>query len=140
MKELLNQKASDLGVLLRSRRVTPTAQRIQIAEVLFARPAHFSAEDVYFMVNRSKPAVSKATVYNTLGLFVRKGLIREVLVDPCKVFYDSNTTPHHHFYDIDTGEIEDIAEGKVSVGDIPTLPGGKELDRVEVLVHVRKSR
>ena len=140
MKESSNQEPSDLSALLRSHRVTPTAQRMQIAEALFARPAHLSAEEVYFLVNRTKPMVSKATVYNTLGLFVRKGLIREVLVDPCKVFYDSNTIPHHHFYDIDTGEIEDIAEDKVSVRELPALPNGKELDRVEVLVRVRKSR
>ena len=140
MKESSNQEPSDLSALLRSHRVTPTAQRMQIAEALFAQPAHLSAEEVYSLVNRTKPMVSKATVYNTLGLFVRKGLIREVLVDPCKVFYDSNTTPHHHFYDIDSGEIEDIADDKVSVRELPALPNGKELDRVEVLVRVRKSR
>ena len=137
MREVPHPK-QDLQTYLRANEVTPTAQRIQIARVLFAKPGHFSAEEIYNSVNQSKPVVSKATVYNTLGLFVRKGLIKEVLVDPSKVFYDSNTIPHHHFYDTDTGEIQDIAQDQISVKELPKLPTGKRLDTVEVLVRVRK--
>lgn len=137
MKEV-SQPRPDLKTYLRDHDVTPTAQRIQIARILFAKPAHFSAEEIYNAVNQLKPRVSKATVYNTLGLFVRKGLIKEVLVDPSKVFYDSNTAPHHHFYDIDTGEIQDITQDQISVNELPKLPSGKRLDSVEVLVRVRR--
>ncbi|MDJ0958506.1 MAG: Fur family transcriptional regulator [Arenicellales bacterium] len=137
MKEV-SQPRQDLKTYLRKHGVTPTAQRIQIARILFAKPAHFSAEEIYNTVNQLRPRVSKATVYNTLGLFVRKGLIKEVLVDPSRVFYDSNTVPHHHFYDIDTGEIEDIKHDQISLKELPKLPGGKCLDSVEVLVRVRK--
>ena len=137
MKDV-SQLRHDLKAYLRNRGVTPTAQRIQIARILFAKPAHFSAEDIYNSVNQLKPRVSKATVYNTLGLFVRKGLIKEVLVDPSRVFYDSNTAPHHHFYDIDTGEIQDITQDQISVNELPKLPSGKCLDSVEVLVRIRK--
>ena len=137
MKEV-PQSRQDLKTYLRDYGVTPTAQRIQIARILFAKPAHFSAEEIYNAVNQLKPRVSKATVYNTLGLFVRKGLIKEVLVDPSKVFYDSNTVPHHHFYDIDTGEIQDIMQDQISVNELPKLPSGKCLDSVEVLVRVRR--
>ena len=137
MREASHPK-QDLKAYLRANGVTPTAQRIQIGRILFAKPGHFSAEEIYNSVNQSKSTVSKATVYNTLGLFVRKGLIKEVLVDPSKVFYDSNTLPHHHFYDTDTGEIQDIAQDQISVKELPKLPAGKRLDRVEVLVRVRK--
>lgn len=136
MKEVLDERG-DVEAYLRAHRVTPTAQRMQIAQILFARPAHFTAEDVYLQVNQSKSAVSKATVYNTLGLFVRRGLIKEVLVDPCKVVYDSNTSPHHHFYDIDSGELQDIAQDQITINELPKLPDGKHLDSVEVLVRVR---
>ena len=129
---------SDLVAFLRSRKVTPTAQRLQIARILFLRKAHFSADDVYTEVNSSEQKVSKATVYNTLGLFVRRGLIREVLVDPSKVFYDSNTAPHHHLYDIDTGEIQDIGPEQITLKHLPELPRGKCLDSMEVVVRVRK--
>ena len=83
---------------LQDKGVSPTQQRLEIAQILFARPQHLSAEEVLNIVNAQAPLVSKATVYNTLGLFARKGLVREVIVDPTKVFYDSNTTEHHHFY------------------------------------------
>ena len=135
--EEVSDPQSDLEAYLRAHSVTPTAQRMQIAQILFAKPAHFSAEEVYLLVNQARPSVSKATVYNTLGLFVRRGLIKEVLVDPSKVFYDSNTSPHHHFYDIDSGELQDIAQDQITVNELPKLPNGKCLDSVEVLVRVR---
>ena len=135
--KVVEKQQKDLIAFLRSRKVTPTSQRIKIAQVLFAKTAHWSAEDVYVAVNQSETLVSKATIYNTLGLFVERGLIKEVLVDPSKVFYDSNTEPHHHFYDTDTGEIRDIAQDQIAVKDLPVLPEGKQLDSLEVLVRIR---
>ena len=131
-------KSPDLATFLRSRKVTPTAQRMHIAGILFDREAHFSAEEVFNEVNKTDSNVSKATVYNTLGLFVERGLIRKVLVDPTKCFYDSNVTSHHHFYDLDSGEIRDIMPEQISLKDMPDLPEGTCLDSVEVVVRVRK--
>ena len=128
----------DLSAFLRSRKVTPTAQRMHIAEILFAKEAHFSAEELFSEVNQSDANVSKATVYNTLGLFVERGLIRKVLVNPSKVFYDSNIAPHHHFYDVDSGEIRDIEPEQISIKDMPELPKGTRLDSVEVVIRVRR--
>lgn len=138
MDELSDKPFSDLAGFLRSCNVTPTTQRIQIARILFAKNAHYSAEDLYIAVNTTEPRVSKATVYNTLGAFVREGLIKEVLVDSSKVFYDSNTTPHQHLYDLDTGEIQDIGPDQITLQQLPMLPAGKCLDSVEVVVKVRK--
>ena len=103
--------AQDIASQLRKVGITPTQQRVQIAEILFARPQHMSADQVLALVNRDGPTASKATIYNTLGLFARKGLVREVIVDPSKVFYDSNTTVHHHFFNVDTGELTVIPPG-----------------------------
>ncbi|MFA5685650.1 MAG: Fur family transcriptional regulator, partial [Lysobacteraceae bacterium] len=89
--------------LLASHGIQPTLQRLEIAQVLFARDWHLSADDVLRRVNQESARVSKATVYNTLGLFASRGLLREVIVDPNRVFYDPNTDDHHHFYNIDTG-------------------------------------
>ncbi|MFN2310387.1 MAG: Fur family transcriptional regulator, partial [Gammaproteobacteria bacterium] len=86
---------------LRSHGITPTQQRVEIAQVLFARHQHLSADQVLTQVNAHDASVSKATVYNTLGLFAEKGLLREVIVDPAKVFYDSNLDPHHHLFHMD---------------------------------------
>lgn len=117
--------------------VTPTPQRLKIAEVLFSRPQHLSADQILIAVNRLEPRVSKATVYNTLKLFSEKGLVREVIVDPARVFYDPTTGFHHHFYNVDTGELVDIAPEEVSFAHLPEPPLGTKQDGIEVVVRVR---
>jgi hypothetical protein len=75
--------------------------------------------------------VSKATVYNTLKLFVERKLIREVIAGPGRVFYDPNTEPHHHFYDVDTGELTDIDARAIEVTGLPPLPPGAVAEGVD---------
>lgn len=123
--------------LLVNAEINPTPQRLQIASLLFRRPQHISAEEVLAQVNRDKSLVSKATVYNTLNLFVEKGIIREVLVDPSRIFYDSNTLEHHHMYNMDTGELTDIAASQISINPLPELPEGQVLESVDLIVKVR---
>ena len=123
--------------LLQSRGITPTQQRVEIGAILFSRPQHLSAERVLQLVNRGSAQVSKATVYNTLGLFAEKGLVREVIIDPTKVFYDSNTHLHHHVYDVTTGELSDIGADEVAVSRLPELPEDMTVEAVEVVVRVR---
>ena len=119
--------------------VTPTQQRVEIAQILFARPQHLSAEQVLAIVNSESSLVSKATVYNTLGLFASKGLLSEVIVDPTKVFYDSNTSSHHHFYNVDSGELIDVDSEAVNLSNLPPLPEGTEAEAVDVIIRVRQS-
>ncbi|MDH5445372.1 MAG: transcriptional repressor [Gammaproteobacteria bacterium] len=119
--------------------VTPTQQRVEIGQILFAKPQHMSADQVLSVVNQTGPVVSKATIYNTLGLFAKKGLVREVIVDPSKVFYDSNTSEHHHFYDIDTGSLMDINNGQLRLESMPVLPDGTEAEGIDIVIRVRKS-
>ena len=123
---------------LREHGITPTQQRVEIAQILFARPQHLSAEQVLAVVNGvGDTTVSKATVYNTLGLFARKGLVREVIVDPSKVFYDSNTSEHHHFYNVDSGTLTDIDADQLNIASLPALPEGTMADGVDVIIRVR---
>ena len=124
---------------LKAAGVTPTEQRVEIAQILFRQPQHMSAERVLSEVNVTDAVVSKATVYNTLGLFAQKGLIREVIVDPTKVFYDSNVSDHHHFYNVDTGQLTDIDPQSVKVESMPQLPEGTVADGVEVIIRLRQS-
>ena len=122
---------------LESYGITPTPQRVEIARILLARPQHLSAEQVLSSLRDGDLPVSKATVYNTLGLFAEKGLVREVIVDPSKVFYDSNCSEHHHFYDVDSCTLTDIDAADIDVGGLPDAPEGKMVDRVDVIVRVR---
>jgi len=130
---------SEITALLRSHDINPTSQRIEIAQVLFSRCEHLSAEDVFALVNGESSRVSKATVYNTLGLFAERGLIREVIADPARVFYDPNTAPHHHFYDISTGKLMDIPAEDVQIHGLPALPEGMRMEGVDVIVRMRPS-
>jgi Fur family iron response transcriptional regulator len=123
--------------LLRGRGINPTHQRIEIAHALFSRGEHVAADQVLAAVNERHPETSKATVYNTLKLFLEKGLIREVIADPNRVFYDPNTEPHHHFYNVDTGELTDIDASGITVHGLPKLPEGITAEGVDIIVRVR---
>ena len=127
----------EIAVLLRARDINPTSQRVEIALLLFTRCEHLSAEEVFALVNGDSARVSKATVYNTLGLFAERGLVREVIADPTRVFYDPNTAPHHHFYDTSTGKLMDIPTEEVQIRTLPALPDGMRLEGVDVIVRVR---
>ena len=120
--------------------IVPTAQRVDVASVLLARPQHLCAEDLRQMLAGQGTPVSKATVYNTLGLFARKGLVRELFVGAGKVLYDSNTTNHSHVYDVDTGTLTDIEPGAIEVGALPPLPAETLVESVEIVIRVRRPR
>ena len=126
-----------LAEMLREHEINPTHQRIEIAHALFSRGEHLSADQIMTIVNDRHLATSKATVYNTLNLFRGRGLIREVIVDPNKVFYDPNTQPHHHLYNVDTGELIDVDADAMSVSGLPRLPDGMVAEGVEIIVRVR---
>jgi Fur family iron response transcriptional regulator len=122
---------------LRDYDILPTQQRVQIARVLLTGDQHLSADQVLELVEATGSKVSKATVYNTLGLFADKGILREVNVDPNRVFYDTNNTVHHHFYNIDSGELSDIDPGQIPVDQLPKAPEGSVVDGVEVIIRIR---
>ncbi|MCO6413427.1 MAG: transcriptional repressor [Thiogranum sp.] len=122
---------------LRAYGILPTQQRLQIARILFTRDQHLSADQVLEMANAAGERVSKATVYNTLGLFARKKILREVIIDPNRVFYDTNTGKHHHFYNVATGKLSDIDAQQIPVEQLPEAPPGTVVDGVEVIIRLR---
>jgi len=137
--DIKSYSSDEISGLLRSHEINPTSQRIEIAQLLFSRCEHLSAEDVFALVNGESACVSKATVYNTLGLFAERGLIREVIADPTRVFYDPNTAPHHHFYNTSTGKLMDIPADDVKINGLPALPAGMRMEGVDVIVRMRPS-
>jgi Fur family iron response transcriptional regulator len=128
---------TNLVQVLRRHGVNPTRQRLEIAFAIFLRPEHLSADQVLARVKERHAEVSKATVYNTLNLFFEKKLIREVIVDPTKVFYDPSTSPHHHFYDVVSGRLTDIQADAISLVGLPVLPEGMVSEGVDVIVRIR---
>lgn len=127
----------DVLCLLEKHGILATPQRVEVAEILLERPQHLSADQIIDRLRKADSRVSKATVYNTLNLFSDRGLVREVMVDPERKYYDSTTHPHHHFYNVDTGELTDIPDEQVRFCDLPELPEGTESESIEVLIRVR---
>ena len=125
---------------LRASGVKPTKQRLEIGMLLFAEARHMSADRIIADLKSEGSRVSKATVYNTLNLFTSHNLIRQVSVDPERQFYDSTNGPHHHFYNVDTGELIDIELGELEFSRLPELPPGTEAQDIEVVVRVRNQR
>jgi Fur family transcriptional regulator, iron response regulator len=128
---------ADIRSLFGKLGILATPQRLEVAAILLQKPQHLSADRIIERLRESGSAVSKATVYNTLKLFSEHGLVREVMVDPVRKFYDSTTHPHHHFYNVDTGELEDIPDSLVRFEQLPDLPKGTRGESVEVLIKVR---
>jgi len=131
---------TELATVLRHHAIRPTRQRLSIAAVLLARPQHLSADQVLAAVRHQGERVAKATVYNTLGLFARQGLVREVFVDTSRVFYDSTVRPHHHIYNVDSGALVDLEQEGLELGDLPPLPTGTVVDGVDIIIRVRDQR
>lgn len=131
---------ADVVRLLEASSIAVTPQRAEIGEVLFAKPQHISAEQVLSAARAAGSKISKATVYNTLNLFVSKGLAREVNVDPARLFYDSTTAPHHHFYNADTGVLSDLPPDAVEFQRLPALPPGTVAEGVDIVIRLRNQR
>ena len=123
--------------MLQSFKISPTRQRVEIAQFLFQKPQHLSAEKILDGVTSAGNRVSRATVYNTMGLFANKGVVREVLIDRERVFYDSNTRTHQHLYNVDTGELTDIYDADIEMVAQPDVPEGLKLVDKDIVFKVR---
>ncbi len=138
--EIRQRNTLELAELLREYDITATLQRVEIARVLFEEHHHHSAEQIMTKLNEKHGTmVSKATIYNTLHLFVKKGLIKELIIDSSRVFYEPKTTDHHHYYNIDTGELTDFDADILEKDALPPLPTGMSVVGVDVTVRVRQA-
>ena len=98
-----------------------------------------TAEDLHRDAKKANISVSLATVYNTLHQFASAGLVREMVVEPGRAYFDTNLLSHHHFFFEDTGKIEDIPDNLISISHLPEIPKGTALNRVDVVLRLRTS-
>ena len=117
--------------------IRPSAHRLAVAEYVLTTADHPSADRVWREVSTRFPTISRATVYNTLNLFVEKGILRALHLDPESVVFDPRIDTHHHFVDEKTGAIHDVDWDKVQVCNIEQL---REYDVHEYMVIMRGSR
>jgi Fur family iron response transcriptional regulator len=113
----------EIAAVLREHGIQPSAQRVAVAGYVLHTSEHPSADEVWKRVRRHFPHVSRATVYNTLNLFVDKGLLREFVLTEGRVVFDPNVERHHHFIDEPSGTIHDVPWDAIRVTGVPELEG-----------------
>lgn len=125
---------------LRGAGLRPTRQRVELASQLFAGPdRHVTAEGLHEEVAKAGIKVSLATVYNTLHQFTAAGLLRQVIVDAARGYFDTNIGDHQHFFLEDEGTLIDIPGESIAVSGVPNPPAGMAVDRVDVVIRVRRA-
>lgn len=123
--------------LLEKHGIKPSAQRVAVAEFVLHTDAHPSADEVWSRVRERFPMVSRATVYNTLNLFVEKGLIRQLTLTGGRVVFDPNVEKHHHFIDEETGRIYDVPWEALRVSRVDDIDGF-EVHAYQVVLRGKK--
>ena len=127
----------DVAKLLRGAGLRPTRQRVALAHLLFASgDRHVTAETLHEEALARKVPVSLATVYNTLHQFTEVGLLRMIVVDPGRAYFDTNTTPHHHFFYEKSGKVEDIPEDDLIIAKMAVPSCGSPVRSVDVVVRI----
>ena len=134
----LSKDQAGLRLQLHESGIIPTRQRMEIATILLAKPQHLSADQILDTLQKAGSAVSKATVYNTLNLFARNGLVRAIKVEGDCTLYDSNIENHAHFYNLDSGEITDI--DAVRVHELPLPPDGTDIEEIDLVIRIRNRK
>jgi Fe2+ or Zn2+ uptake regulation protein len=136
---LVGNKTKDVAELLREKGVQPSAQRVAVAEYVLYTEDHPSADQVFDKVTRKFPMLSRATVYNTLNLFVEKGLLRELALAEGRVVFDPNIARHHHFIDDESGAILDVPWDAIRVSNPSSALEGFEVREYQVVVRGRRA-
>lgn len=134
----LKSMERDLEALLREKGIQPTSQRLAVAKYVLGTDEHPSADQVFAKVKPTLPILSRATVYNTLNLFVKQGLLRELIIAEGKTVFDPNVERHHHFIEEDTGRIHDVPWASVKVKNVEGL-AGFEVHDYQVVMRGRKT-
>ncbi|HJR20776.1 MAG TPA: Fur family transcriptional regulator [Dongiaceae bacterium] len=126
---------------LRAAGLRPTSQRLYLARLLFEQgDRHVTAEQLHSEAQAARIAVSLATVYNTLHQFTAAGLLRELVIESGRSYFDTNVTNHHHFFFEENGALVDIPGENLSLAAVPTPPEGARVSRVDVVVRVTRAK
>ena len=124
---------------LRALGLRPTKQRLIISRILFGQKTtfHFTIENLSKLIEKNfNKKISLATVYNTVHAYEKKGYLKKIVIDGNKAYFDTNRSPHHHFYDEETKELIDINSSEISINCLPNLPSGKSIKGIEVMVRL----
>ncbi|HET9678945.1 MAG TPA: Fur family transcriptional regulator [Gammaproteobacteria bacterium] len=128
----------DVAYKLRNHGISPTPQRLLVGRILFTEPReHLTADQILARLQAQGGGCSRATVYNTLNLFVAQGLIKALTINAERTYYDSDTTPHAHIYNIDKGQVSDLPLDRIAGNFADALPTGVKLVDTNIVLQVR---
>ncbi|MCB2110950.1 MAG: transcriptional repressor [Defluviimonas sp.] len=118
-----------------------TRQRVALAMLLVGdgRNRHVTAESLHAAADHAEAPVSLATVYNTLRAFCAAGLVKEIVVDGSRSYFDTRLDDHPHFFWEDDGRLTDAPADQLTIARLPDLPEGAELARVDVVIRLRRA-
>ena len=134
-------ETDDIVKLVRQAGLRPTRQRFALASQLFMNgDRHVTAEQLHSESLDRGFSISLATVYNTLNRFTTAGLLRELVVDSGRSYFDTNSSAHHHLYCEETGKLSDIPGDNAAIEDYLELPGGTKVSRIDIIIRVKNSK
>ncbi len=123
--------------IYRELNVTPTKQRVELAQLIFSKKQHFTAADLISMADKKKLNISMATIYNTLSLLEDKGMLKTINIDNELKFYDTNLEQHHHLYNTTMSTLTDIDHDRVVFAELPELPKNLQIESTELLIKAK---
>jgi len=124
---------------LRNSGLRPTKQRLQICEILFdtEKTFHFTINELDKKIkDKIDNKISLATIYNTVHAFEKKGYLKQIPINSNQIYFDTNVTDHHHFYDLKDGKLIDLENSDVGPINIKRKINGKKVKSIEVLVKL----
>jgi Fur family transcriptional regulator, iron response regulator len=131
----------DVNATLLSAGLRPTRQRVALCLILFGKgDRHLTAEMLFEEAALANVPVSLATVYNTLNQLTEAGLLCQVSVDGSKTYFDTNVSLHQHFYLENNHELVDIPQPYLMLQDMPAVPAGYEISRIDTVLRLRRKR
>jgi len=130
------KKAKDI---LKKLKLRPTLQRVAITEILLRKKeVHITAYSLEKLMVKNKIYISRATIYNNLNELSNRGFLKKVIVKNDKMWFDTNLSKHHHFYDEEEDKLVDIQEKEINFSKFPKAPDGKSIKSVDIIINIKK--
>ena len=130
------KKAKDI---LKKLKLRPTLQRVAITEILLRKKeVHVTAYSLEKLMVKNKIFISRATIYNNLNELSNRGFLKKVIVKNDKMWFDTNLSKHHHFYDEEEDRLVDIQEKEINFSKFPKAPDGKSIKSVDIIINIKK--
>ena len=125
--------------ILKKLKLRPTLQRVAITEILLRKKeVHVTAYSLEKLMVKNKIFISRATIYNNLNELSNRGFLKKVIVKNDKMWFDTNLSKHHHFYDEEEDKLFDIKEEEINFSKFPKAPCGKNIKSVDIIINIKK--